>query len=80
MPHRAGESWRNSGSLWEYGSLGTGRLYVNGKLVGEERLTPEPGFLGFSWCWLGIWSPVIFVSSPPFRFSGTLEKVTIEVK
>ena len=66
------------------GKGGTGTLSVNGKKVGEGRIektvpvyfsTDDTFDVGEDWG-----TPVSPTYKPPFKFTGTLKKVTVEVK
>lgn len=66
------------------GKGGTGTLTVNGKKVGEGRIdktvpvyfsTDDTFDVGEDWG-----TPVSATYMPPFRFTGTLKKVTVEAK
>ena len=66
---------------------GTGRLYINGKLVGEAKLARVawdvmggynmPGSFGIGQAY---GSPVSPAFELPFRFTGTLRRVRVELK
>jgi arylsulfatase A-like enzyme len=58
---------------------GTGRLYINGQLVAEARQGPVQAWGSFG---IGqeFGSPVSSAFQPPFKFRGTLNKVTVELK
>ena len=63
-------------------SSGTGRLFINGQVVGQGDLTASLGAryaesMGVS---QAFGSPVSNVFQPPFRFTGTLEKVTVRLQ
>ena len=66
------------------GKGGTGTLSVNGKKVGEGRIartvpvifsTDDTFDVGEDWG-----TPMSPTYKPPFKFTGTLKKVTVEVK
>ena len=66
------------------GKGGTGTLSVNGKKVGEGRIaktvpiyfsTDDTFDVGEDWG-----TPVSPTYKPPFKFTGTLKKVTVEVR
>jgi arylsulfatase A-like enzyme len=63
-------------------SIGTGRLFINGHVVGQGKFTQALDF-GYSRS-LGIGeefgSPVSEAFRPPFRFTGTLEEVKVELE
>jgi arylsulfatase len=61
-------------------SSGTGRLYVNGQLAGEAHLTRTRLSLGSFGVGQAFGSPVSPAIVAPFRFSGTLEWVKVELK
>lgn len=68
----------SGGQTW-----GTGRLYINGQLVGEARMSGAtlvsragPGSLGVG---RAFGSPVSDAFQPPFSFTGALEKVIVEI-
>jgi arylsulfatase A-like enzyme len=66
-------------------TTGTVRLFINGQLTGEAPSVREAlGFSAIDGGTLGIGeafgSPVSFAFQPPFKFTGTLEKVTVELK
>jgi arylsulfatase A-like enzyme len=58
---------------------GIGRLYVNGKVVAEAKQSAV-----LDWGPLGVGeafgSPVSSAFSPPFKFSGALQQVTVELQ
>jgi arylsulfatase A-like enzyme len=62
-------------------NAGTGRIFINGKPMGEARFTH---FGPFTWETLDVGedngTPVSDSYSVPFAFTGTIEKVTVEQK
>jgi hypothetical protein len=66
------------------GKGGTGTLFVNGEKVGEGRIevTQCCGFSATEGADVGLntGTPVSLDYTNPFRFNGTIEKVTIELK
>jgi len=63
-------------------SSGTGRLFINGQVVGEANLTTTLGAryaesMGVS---EAFGSPVSNAFQPPFKFTGTLQKVTVSLE
>ena len=65
------------------GKGGTATLYINGKKAGEGRIEKTiPGKFGFDAMDVGmdLSSPVSDDYKPPFKFTGTLEKVTIDLE
>lgn len=64
-------------------SSGMGRLFINGKVAGQKKLTVAFGGAAGYAASLGIGqafgSPVSAFFRPPFKFIGTLEKVTVEL-
>lgn len=59
-------------------SEATGRLYIDGKQVGEMKLSPSAyGMLDIG---KNSTSPISNAYEPPFKFSGAVEKVTVELK
>lgn len=67
-------------SVWKQGGPGTGRLFINGQLVGESQITS--GSLDFGSFGVGqsYGSSVSTDFESPFKFTGTLEKVTVELQ
>jgi arylsulfatase len=62
---------------------GTATLFINGKQAGEGRIEKTiPGKFGFDELDIGmdLSSPVSEEYKPPFKFSGKIEKVTIDLK
>jgi arylsulfatase len=62
---------------------GTATLFINGKQAGEGRIEKTiPGKFGFDEMDIGmdLSSPVSEEYEPPFKFSGTVEKVTIDIE
>jgi arylsulfatase A-like enzyme len=60
--------------------LGTGRLYINGKVVAEttmqvSSISPFWGAFGIG----QVYAPVGSSFSPPFKFTGTLNEVRVEL-
>ncbi|MFA5058403.1 MAG: arylsulfatase [Opitutaceae bacterium] len=69
------------GSIWGEICSGTGRLLVNGQAVGEAKLSGVIGSYFGSWgIGQAFGSPVSDAFQPPFRFTGTLTKVEMEVQ
>jgi hypothetical protein len=65
------------------GKGGTATLYVNGKKAGEGRIEKTiPGKFGFDEMDVGmdLSAPVSEDYKPPFKFTGTIKKVTIDLK
>ncbi len=65
-------------------SSGTGRLFINGQPAGEAKISGAtvyphlaPGSLGIG---QEFGSPVSNAFVPPFKFSGTVDQVTVELK
>jgi arylsulfatase len=62
---------------------GTGRLYINGRLVGEGRQGPVSRYVLGDESTLGIGrifpSPVSPAFDPPFKFTGTLTRVQVKL-
>ncbi len=67
----------------EGGVAGVGRLYINGRLVGEKKLEIDKHNAAF-WGTFGVGrafgSPVSQAYQLPFKFSGTLDQVKVELK
>jgi len=60
---------------------GTGRLYLNGRLVGERKLAHvELNSFGGVDIGQNSPSPVSQAYQPPFKFTGTIEKVQMDLK
>jgi arylsulfatase len=65
------------------GKGGTATLFINGKQAGEGRVEKTiPGKIGFDQMDVGmdLSSPVSPDYKPPFKFTGTIKKVTIDIK
>jgi arylsulfatase len=65
------------------GKGGTATLFINGKKAGEGRVEKTiPGKFGFDAMDVGmdLSSPVSPDYKPPFKFTGTIKKVTIDIK
>ncbi len=65
------------------GKGGTATLYVNGKKVGEGRIAKTvPGRYSMDTMDVGmdLQAPVGDEYKPPFKFTGTIEEVIIELK
>ena len=69
---------------WGETCSGTGRLIVNGQPVGEAKITGAilashqgPGSMGIG---QAFGSPVRDAFQPPYRFTGTLIDVEVELK
>lgn len=66
---------------WWEGSSGTGRLYINGQMTAETDLPQifqardDAMFIGRA-----AGSPLSTSFSQPFAFTGTLERVTVEMQ
>lgn len=63
-------------------TAGTGRLFIDGEMVGEAKLTDASQSAYFVSLGIGraFGSPVSDHFRPPFAFSGTLSKVEVEVQ
>ncbi|MDY7019730.1 MAG: arylsulfatase, partial [Cyanobacteriota bacterium] len=65
------------------GKGGTGTLFINNRKVAEERINKTvPGRFGVDTFGVGLDSqaPVSTAYKPPFKFTGEIEKVTIDIK
>jgi arylsulfatase len=64
------------------GPSGIGRLFVNGQAVGNAKLSQPLGFLWSQSLGIGqeFGSPVSDGLQPPFKFTGTLEQVKVELE
>lgn len=65
------------------GKGGTGTLFINNKKVGEGRIEKTvPGRFGVDTQDVGmdLQAPVSTAYKPPFKFTGSIEKVTIDLK
>lgn len=72
------EEARSKKNAW-WKATGTGRLYVNGEMVGEtkQRVFWGRGSLGIG---QAFGSPVSSAFASPFKFSGVLQQVTVELR
>jgi len=63
-------------------TAGTGRLFIDGQAVGEAKMTDASQSAYFASLGVGqaFGSPVSNNFRPPFKFSGTLGDVTVELK
>ena len=63
-------------------STGTGSLFINGQLVGQGKLTQalEFGYARSLGVGKAFGSPVSDTFHPPFQFTGSLEKVKVELE
>ncbi|MGF1495043.1 MAG: arylsulfatase [Microcoleaceae cyanobacterium] len=65
------------------GKGGTGKLFINNRKVAEKRIDKTvPGRYGVDTFGVGLDSqaPVSTAYKPPFKFTGEIEKVTIDIK
>ena len=66
---------------------GTGKLYINGELAGEGKISHFQAVFPYGFAYFGGFgigraydSPINSHYQLPFSFTGTIEKVTVEVK
>jgi len=62
------------------GSSGTATLSVNGEKLVESHIYNRWGYVGSFGVGQAYGSPVTRAFSPPFKFTGTLERVVIELE
>ncbi|WP_442854755.1 arylsulfatase [Fischerella sp. PCC 9605] len=65
------------------GKGGTGKLFINGRQVGQSRIEKTvPGRFGLDTQDVGmdLQAPVSKAYKPPFKFTGSIEKVTFDLK
>jgi arylsulfatase len=73
------EGTQRKASEWE-SRTGTGRLYINGQSVGEMKLKQAGFFDGSMGIGRAFGSPVSSAFDVPFPFTGTIDKVTVNLQ